>query len=636
MMARRFRRAAAALAVLMVALPPAVARADDSANAALAAKYSPIVRLVAQETPCGSGEPYQPMPADAVLDTNQVALQGPWDNDLVKVSPTGEELSAGLPNYHLNFPGDALRPGCDYEKWQRLLDAKYRPTTYAHIMSEQGQTALQFWFFYIYNDYNNKHEGDWEMIQLNFPAPDAAAALETSPTEVGYSQHNGAESAAWDASKLERVDGTHPVVYPAEGSHANYFQPALYLGSSATEGVGCDNTSGPSRDLDPVVNVIPNDPQQLRAQDPWLLFRGHWGEAHPAFYNGPTGPLFRGLWVRPITWSQTSWHPSAFAIPGGVSGLPDATTVFCGAIAKGSSLLTVAVQGGPVVFLAAAVAIVLLVLGLIRVDWRPSEPYALARRRTLGQITTASARMYRRNPRLYLSIGAGFLPVWIAIGLLQRVIFWITGLDVLSTVAGQTNAFLVTAALGIWLLFSLMALTVVQAMVAHAMPRTGEDSPVTAREAYAAIRHFVRPLAAGLAVVTATVLLLELTFFGIPLAIWLVVRWSLFAQCIVIEQLTWREALRRSARLVHRRWLRVAWITLIVVGVAMLLGPTIGIALILVAPLGLGTVNLISALVSVLAVPYAAIATCYLYYDLRTREITEQQPETLPAEAALG
>jgi hypothetical protein len=635
-MARRFRRAAAALAVLMVALPPAVASADDSANAALAAKYSPVVRLVAQETPCGSGEPYQPMPVDAVLDSTQVALEGPWDSQLVKVAPTGEDLAAGLPNYHLNFPGAALRPGCSYERWQRALDTTYRPTTYAHVASEQGKTALQFWFFYIYNDYNNKHEGDWETIQLDFPAADAAAALNTSPTEVGYSQHNGAERASWNDAKLERVDGTHPVVYPAEGSHANYFQPALYLGSSAAEGVGCDNTDGPWRQVSPVVDVIPGDPQAVRSEDPWLLYRGHWGEPHPAFYNGPTGPALHSQWFRPISWAQTSWHPSAFAIPGSVDGLPDATSVFCGAIAKGSSLLTIAVGGGPVVFLAAATGIVLLILGLIRVDWRPSQPYALARRRTLGQITTASARMYRRNPRLYLSIGAGFLPVWVAIGLLQRLLFWISGLDTLSTVAGQTNAFLVTAALGVWLLFSLMALTIVQAMVAHAMPRTGDDSPVTARAAYAAIRRFVRPLAAGLAVVTATVLILQLTLIGIPIAIWLLVRWSLFAQCIVLEKLSWRAALRRSASLVHRRWLRVAWINLVVVGVSVLLGPAIGVGLILVSPIGLGTVNLISALVSVLAVPYAAIATCYLYYDLRTREVTEREPETLPAEAALG
>jgi hypothetical protein len=635
-MARRSRHALAAigLAAVMAAFPTTAA-ASTGSSAELAARYAPVLRLVSQETPCGSGEPYRPMPVQAVLDTDQVALEGPWSNHIVKVAPTEADISAGLPNYHLDFPGDALRPGCSYEAWQRKLDARYQPTVYAHIASQENQTALQYWFFYVYNDYNNKHEGDWETIQLNFPAASADAALQTSPTEVGYSQHNGAERAAWGDSKLERVDGTHPVVYPAEGSHANYFQPALYLGSSAAEGVGCDNTRGPWQEIHPVVSVIPADPEAVRSQDPWLLFRGHWGESHPAFYNAPTGPAFRSQWIRPITWAQTSWHPSAFAIPGSLNGVPNATSVFCGVIAKGSSLLTFAVQGGPAVFLAVAATIVVLLLALIRVDWRPSQPFALARRRTLGQITTASARMYRRNARLYLAIGAGFLPVWVAIGLLQRLLFWLSGLDVLAQEAGQANAVIVTAALGVWLVFSLIALTLVQAMVAYSMARAGQDAVATAREAYAAIRDHIWQLATGLAVVTAAVLLLEFTVIGVPFAVWLLVRWSLFAQCIVLEHLSWRVALRRSAQLVHHHWLRVAWITLIVVGVSIMIGPAIGIALILVAPLGLGAVNIVSAVVSVLAVPYAAIATCYLYYDLRTREVVDRQPESLPAEAAL-
>ena len=33
-----------------------------------------------------------------------------------------------------------------------------------------GQLALQYWIFYVFNDWNNLHEGDWEMIQLNFDA----------------------------------------------------------------------------------------------------------------------------------------------------------------------------------------------------------------------------------------------------------------------------------------------------------------------------------------------------------------------------------------------------------------------------------------------------------------------------------
>jgi hypothetical protein len=63
------------------------------------------------------------------------------------------------------------------------------------------------------------------MIQLDFDAATASRALGIKPALVGFSQHEGAESAHWGDSKLKIVDGTHPVVYPALGSHANYSPP---------------------------------------------------------------------------------------------------------------------------------------------------------------------------------------------------------------------------------------------------------------------------------------------------------------------------------------------------------------------------------------------------------------------------
>ena len=124
---------------------------------------------------------------------------------------------------------------------------------YAHVASEAaspGKLALQYWFFYAFNDFNNLHEGDWEMIQLNFDASDAREALSKPPVEVGYSSHEGAERASWGDEKVT-LDGTHPVVFPAAGSHANKYTEDLYLGSSAEAGVGCDDTQGPHFELRP-------------------------------------------------------------------------------------------------------------------------------------------------------------------------------------------------------------------------------------------------------------------------------------------------------------------------------------------------------------------------------------------------
>ena len=119
------------------------------------------------------------------------------------------------------------------------------------------------------------------------------------PTEVGYSSHEGAERAAWGDDKLEIVDGTHPVVYPAAGSHANKFTSALYLGSSAEAGVGCDDTVGPHREILPVVKTIPSDPGGGRAGIPLDRVRGPLGRAEKAFFNGPTGPNMKDQWTAP-------------------------------------------------------------------------------------------------------------------------------------------------------------------------------------------------------------------------------------------------------------------------------------------------------------------------------------------------
>ena len=66
------------------------------------------------------------------------------------------------------------------------------------MADEEGHSdriALQYRFYYPFNDYNNTHESDWEMVQLGFAAPDAATALQQNPVVVDFSQHEGVEQA---------------------------------------------------------------------------------------------------------------------------------------------------------------------------------------------------------------------------------------------------------------------------------------------------------------------------------------------------------------------------------------------------------------------------------------------------------
>jgi hypothetical protein len=138
---------------------PASARAADP-SLALAERYAPVLRLVEQNEPCKHGEPFVPTNVNRVLGNPDVALRGPWDKtNIIKVGPTARDLSRGLFGYHLDFPGSAVAPGCTYDEWSHRLNKGHPPTMYARVVKEAGrpnQLALQYWFFYVFNNFNDK------------------------------------------------------------------------------------------------------------------------------------------------------------------------------------------------------------------------------------------------------------------------------------------------------------------------------------------------------------------------------------------------------------------------------------------------------------------------------------------------
>jgi hypothetical protein len=625
-----------ALAGVVLAVAAAPAHASTPEEEELAQKHAPVLRLVAQEEDCGYGEPFEPLDVDVLLPSTDVVLRGPWDTvNVAKIAPAAGDLASGRPGYHLDFPGDALEPGCDYDRWSKRIAAGTRPTTYARLVTEPAYASrlvLQYWFFYAYNDFNNKHEGDWEMIQLVFDVGTAAEALEAAPVSVGYSQHEGAERADWGEDKLELAGGTHPVVYPAAGSHANYFGPELYLGRSAAQGVGCDDTSGPSREVRPTVALVPTaEPDYLRAF-PWLAFAGSWGERHPAFYNGPTGPSQKSQWTAPITWSEEAWRDSAFAIPAGGSLGTSATDFFCSAVAAGSDLLTRATRNPLPTLLALAGLLALALWGISRTDW-DSRALRLARRRAWGQLVTAARRMYGSRFLLFVGIGFLFLPLSLLIALLQYICFRLLFLSPLVDSAGESNAVVGLNVFGFGLVFTALGLGIVQAVTARAMTELDAGGRPTPLRAYRRVLARVPTIVGGTVVV---LILLDLTVVGIPFSIWLLVRWSLLAQVVELEGCSVLGSLRRSSELVSGHWWRVASISVVTTGLALLLGPFLGALLLLVSDASFDVVNVVAGLVYTVTLPFAAIATTYVYYDLLVRDrLAEADRATggvLPAE----
>ncbi|HEX8036793.1 MAG TPA: hypothetical protein VF510_23245, partial [Ktedonobacterales bacterium] len=115
---------------------------------------------------------------------------------------------------------------------QQTRDERY--TYYGRVVREHGYIALQYWFFYAFNDWRssfhgvNDHEGDWEMITV-YAAPNAQGTIE--PCWMACSAHDSDGDdlrRRWDDPGLERI-GEHPVIYVGAGSHANYFFRGEYM-----------------------------------------------------------------------------------------------------------------------------------------------------------------------------------------------------------------------------------------------------------------------------------------------------------------------------------------------------------------------------------------------------------------------
>ena len=426
------------------------------------------------------------------------------------------------------------------------------------------------------------------------------------------------------------------MVYPALGSHANYFTSALHLGRSADQGVGCDDTIGPSTDLHPKVLLVPTDKTAYLASYPWLGYLGHWGEEQSGYYNGPTGPNTKLQWTEPITWADNEWRGSSAAVPNGGSFGVNTTDFFCGAVAAGSNLITRAVQN-PTRFIVAMAALLVFVLWLFsRTRWDVSTPFRVRRARPWGSLISSAFELYRSRSGLFLGIGLLFIPLGLVITAVQYLLFhggplasWLSGL-------GDRNSLLALIAIALGFFFTIVGLNVVQAAVTVAMVELDEGREVGAREAYRKVVPRLRPLLGSLVRAALVVALFYLTIGGMVIGTWLAVRWSTFPQVVMLEH-DKRRPLRRSAGLVRGHWWRAASLTVVVTGTGLLVGTLVGVLMLFVTSASFNVVNLVAGLVYVFTLPFAAIVSTYLYFDLLVaeRRLVEAgaSAEVLPAEA---
>ena len=175
----------------------ASAQQPNSPELELAERYAPVVFVRPQEFPCDPhGERFEPAAVDIVLDNPEVFLRQVGNDDPVAMrGPTARDIFDLREGWYLDFPGDALAPGCVFEQdFHRFFEGE--SVVYAHVVDDAdrpGYVALQYWFFWYHNPAKNDHEGDWEFIQLLFQADSVEQALTVEPAVVGYAQHTGGE-----------------------------------------------------------------------------------------------------------------------------------------------------------------------------------------------------------------------------------------------------------------------------------------------------------------------------------------------------------------------------------------------------------------------------------------------------------
>jgi hypothetical protein len=122
-----------------------------------------------------------------------------------------------------------------HQQYMTLNHTDPRRVYYGRVVRDGGYIILHYLFFYAMNNWRstfsgvNDHEADWEQVFV-YLAPGEADT--PAPCWVAYASHDYSGDdlrRRWDDPHLEKVNGTHPVVYAGAGSHASYFQPGEYL-----------------------------------------------------------------------------------------------------------------------------------------------------------------------------------------------------------------------------------------------------------------------------------------------------------------------------------------------------------------------------------------------------------------------
>lgn len=200
-------------------------------------KYAPILYMHPDER-------YHPTDVMNMLKNSRLYERRDWKKDKpVDRTPTLHELVNNFDEdkYYLRLKYNEKKlKKRNWEKDQTVYGRQF--TTY-----EGGteRTVLQYWFFYVYNDWDDDHEGDWEMIQIVFGS-------NNEPLLITYSIHKGGMTLPWDDPKVSK-NGDHPKVYVNLGGHGSWNEPGNHTWYQSFTGIECDQCIDEASDQGDVI-----------------------------------------------------------------------------------------------------------------------------------------------------------------------------------------------------------------------------------------------------------------------------------------------------------------------------------------------------------------------------------------------
>jgi len=160
--------------------------------------------------------------------------------------------------------------------------------------------------------------------------------------------------------------------------------------------------------------------------------------------------------------------------------------------------------------------------------------------------------------------------------------------------------------------FALLAYVVMQCALIYGVAESSLGREVRIKKAYSFAFDRLWDVVLASLMVMAAVLVIGITVIGIPVAIYLGVRWSFAIPVIMLEGLGPREAISRSSDLVRGTWWRVFGIIIVLAIVAAVIDGLLNLVLFFVPEVRVTVANIVST-------PLTMIGTILLYFDLRIR-----------------